>query len=270
MFTSRSVWLKVRLPLLLAAVLAFKVLQLPAAVNEPEPAVPGSAAAPQKQPDGFDLQFKRGFVGVHAGYDIPRAKSDLFSMVTSKLTLEKSDFRSSSIGFDFGVFFQSHFATVFSIEYSKATPNSEYRNFVHEDGTPVTQSTKLIQVPVTASLRVYPMKFGETVGSYAWVPARFLPYVAGGGGFVRYKFTQNGDFVDSQSLEIFPADLESKGYAFTKHLAAGIDIGVTSRVFANAEFRYSWANADLSDSFGGFQPIDLTGARLNGGIFFRF
>ncbi len=108
------------------------------------------------------------------------------------------------------------------------------------------------------------------MGSYAWIPARILPYVGAGGGVVRYNFEQYGDFVDTVTLDIFPADLNSKGFASTEHVATGIDIGITPVIFANVEARYSWAKSDLSRDFAGFQPIDLAGLRLIGGIYFRF
>ena len=47
------------------------------------------------------------------GWIFRRAGSDLFSMVTQQLTLEKSDFRSPAVGFDFGVPFQSRFGSWF-------------------------------------------------------------------------------------------------------------------------------------------------------------
>ena len=210
------------------------------------------------------------FIGGHAGINFPRAGSDLFDMITRELTLEKSDFRASVVGFDFGHIFRSRYAAVFSMEYSRATAASESRSFVEEDGSAITQTTRFTQVPVTATLRFYPAKIGEKVGSYAWVPARFLPYLGGGGGLLYYDFNQWGHFVDSQTLEIFYADLQSSAIAPTVHVVGGIDIGLSSKILANLEARYSWADAKLSSDFIGFQPIDLAGFRISGGIVFRF
>jgi outer membrane protein W len=225
---------------------------------------------PQETPSGFHLGQPRMFVGGHAGLNFPNAGSDLFGMVTRELTLGKSDFRSPAVGFDFGVVFQSRFATVFTLEYARTSPASESRNFVEDNGNAITQTTHFTQMPVTGTLRFYPKKIGETVGSYAWVPARFLPYVGAGGGVIRYTFSQSGSFVDSQTLNIFVASLESSGYAATGHVVTGVDIGLTWRVVANVEARYSWAHANLTRDFSGFQPIDLAGLRISAGMFFRF
>jgi len=112
---------------------------------------------------------------------------------------------------------------------------------------------------------------GETAGSYAWIPTRFNPYVGGGIGVLHYSFSQSGRFVNSTSLIIFDATLKSDGFTNTEHIVGGIDINLSPRIFVNAEGRYSWASADLSqDDFPGFHPIDLAGVRLLGGIYFRF
>jgi len=224
----------------------------------------------QVEPSGFSLGMPNGFIGGHVGLNVPSAGSDVFTMVTRELTLDKADFRSPAFGFDIGAVFKSRYALVFSLEYSNASPESESRGFVEEDGSPIIQSTRLSQLPITATFRFYPRTIGETVGSYAWIPSRFLPYLAGGGGAVHFRFNQRGDFVDSQTLQIFPAHFRSGGFGATLHAAAGVDLGISTRFFANVEMRYSWAHADMTEGFDQFQPIDLSGLRLNGGLFFRF
>jgi opacity protein-like surface antigen len=220
---------------------------------------------------GFSLQKPRVFIGGHIGFNFPRANSDLFDMITRELTLKKSDFRAPTFGGDIGVPIGSNFATVFSFEYSRTTSDSESRNFVEDNGDAIAQTTRLTQVPVTATLRYYPRKAGETVGSYAWIPTRFNPYIGAGVGVVHYNFTQSGRFVDTQNFNIFSDTLKSSGFTDTEHIVGGIDISLSPRIFVNAEGRYSWASAGLSkDDFPGFHPIDLAGVRLLGGIYFRF
>jgi outer membrane protein W len=157
-----------------------------------------------------------------------------------------------------------------SFEYSRSTKNSESRDYVEDNGDPIAQTTRLSQVPFTVTLRYYPRKLGESVGSYAWMPTRLNPYVGGGIGLLHYDFSQNGRFVRETDLNIINLNLKSSGFTDTEHLVAGMDISLTPKVFVNGEARYSWANAELSDNFVGFQPIDLAGFRLLGGIYFRF
>jgi opacity protein-like surface antigen len=229
-----------------------------------------STATPLVAREGFRFNKPKLFVGGHIGLNAPRAGSDLFDLVTRELTLEKSDFRSPAFGVDLGIPIGSHFATVISLGYSRATPHSESRDFVDASGDPISQTTRFSQVPVTATLRYYPWKTGETIGSYAWVPARLLPYIGGGIGFIRYGFSQAGSFVDRDTLTIFRTELSSDGYSSTYHVVTGMDVSISPLVFVNGEVRYSRAKANLTGQFSGFQPIDLNGLRVIGGVYFRF
>lgn len=224
----------------------------------------------QDNPTGFRVRAPKIFLGGHLGLNMPRVDSDLFDMIARELTLAKSDFRSPSFGFDLGVPFHPHFATVFSFDYARSSPHSESRDFMEENGDPVTQTTRFSQIPVTVSMRYYPIKMSETVGSYAWVPTRLLPYIGGGIGFLHYNFSQTGSFVDRETLNIFDADLSSQGTVWTHHVLAGMDFSLSPSVFVNGEARYSWAEAGLSSDFKGFKPIDLAGFKLQAGIYFRF
>jgi hypothetical protein len=252
------------LALLLLAI--FTAPHLFAASNDPDP----NSAQPQKSPSGFNIGKTRMFIGAHAGMNFPNAASDVFASVTRDLTLEKSDFRAPLFSFDFGISFQSHFAAVFAIEYSKASPISEFRHFVDENGTSIVQTTNFSQMPITGTLRYYPLKTGESVGSYVWMPARFSPYIAAGGGLMRYDFRQEGSFVDKRTLNIFEHIFESDGFAAAAHLAGGFDINISKRFFANFEARYVFSQKHLSQDFISFKPIDLWGLRTSGGFGVRF
>jgi hypothetical protein len=224
----------------------------------------------RQRPTGFRFSAPKVLLGVRAGMNFPRAESDLFDTVTTELTLARSDFSSPTIGFDAGVLLGPRLVAVFSFEYGRTTRPSESRDYVELNGQPIAQVTRFQQMPITGTLRFYPRKQGEYVGNYSWVPNRVLPYIGGGGGALWYEFSQAGDFVDANNLHIFPAHLRSSGFTPTVHTVAGIDIGVTPLIVLNFETRYSWAKKTLDLSFRGFQPIDLSGLRASGGIYFRF
>ena len=151
---------------------------------------------------------------------------------------------------------------------------------MEDNGDPIEQTTQLSQFPITATLRYYPAKTGEFVGSYAWIPTRLNPYIGVGGGVLGYNLSQSGRFVEKivdpddaskpPILNIFSANLKSEGWTSTAHIAGGMDINMTTWLFVNGEVGYSFARADLSNSFTGFDPIDLSGVRIRGGVYFRF
>ena len=50
---------------------------------------------------------------------------------------------------------------------------------MNPSGAPIKQKTTLTQVPLVASLKLYPMGRGRQVGEHVWVRSRFVPYLGG-------------------------------------------------------------------------------------------
>jgi hypothetical protein len=210
------------------------------------------------------------FLGFRMGRFFPRAGSDLFDMVTRELTLEKSDLQAWDFGVEGGISLHERFDLVFGMETSKRTKNSEFRYYIDEQGMPITQTTIYSQTPLTVGIRFFLMPPGRQVGQYAWLPSRIVPYAGGGGGFLWYRFKQDGDFVDVTTLEIFSAELESTGCVPTIYLEGGAAIHLLKSTYLTLDLRYSWANDELEGDFVGFDPIDLRGLRLTAGVHWRF
>jgi len=87
---------------------------------------------------------------------------------------------------------------------------------------------------------------------------------------VWYRLEQEGDFVEFQDLSIFPEFFVSDGVSTTVNVFGGADFKLSPRVFLTIEALYAWADAKLSQSFVGFDPIDLTGLRTTAGVSFIF
>ena len=224
----------------------------------------------QRNPSGFQFGAPKGSFGIRAGWMMARANSDIYEFNNELLTLEKSDYNAPLFGMDFSWAINDRVDAVFGFEYSSTSPLSEFRDFVDEFGSPIVQRTKLQQVPLTASLRVYLVRRGRQVGSYAWVPTAAAPYVGAGAGFTWWKYQQWGDFVDFFDFTIFEEVFETKGWSPTAHVFGGVDIGLSPRIALALEGRYAWADGDLAPAFVGFEPIDLSGFRGSVGINFRF
>jgi opacity protein-like surface antigen len=237
------------------------------------------AADPEDHPSGFSFHAPRIFFGAHAGMNFPQTKGDIFGVATRDLTLKKSDFRAPDFGADFGVYLHSHFAAVGSFDYSRTSTKSEYRYFLEKIGDskiPINQTTRFSQWSLLGSLRYYPLKTGEVIGSHSWIPTRVMPYAAAGMGIAHYNFSQQGDFVDMTTYDINTDMLLSRNSALMTHMSAGLDIAVTSRILLNVEGRYSWSAGDISTGLTPYRPdyssdsIDLNGLKVIGGIYFRF
>jgi opacity protein-like surface antigen len=234
------------------------------------------AADPQDNQSGFSFKKPKIFFGGHAGMNFPQSKGDIFGTAIRDLTLKKSDFQSPTFGFDFGVYIRSHFAAVAGLDYARATKKTEYRDFVEDNGNSIIQTNRLSQFSLLGTLRYYPRKTGENVGSYSWIPTRILPYVGAGAGLVHYNFSQQGDFVNFSNYDIFTDLLVTKNSALMTQLSVGLDFVLSRRIIANVEGRYSWAHGGISMGLTGYSPdywfdsIDLNGLKTIGSIYFRF
>jgi opacity protein-like surface antigen len=226
---------------------------------------PAAAQAP-------DFLFGRptGSVGVFGGWSMPREGSDLFDFVRDELTIEQGDFNGPVLGAEVALTLIDQLDVVLGVERASAKRRSEFRDWV-EDGLPIEQTTEFAVTRVNASGRVYLLPRGQAVGSHAWVPASWSPYVGGGAGVAWYRFEQHGDFVDFDTLEIFTDRFRSTGSGGTLHAIAGLEVSLTRQLVLRGEYRYNWGDAPVdSRAFSGFEPIDLAGHRATIGIATRF
>ena len=157
---------------------------------------------------------------------------------------------------------------VIDVAPANRTFGSEYRHFT-ENGRPITQSTRVWQVPINASVRYWVLPRGRSIGRLAWVPSTVALHVGAGGGTRWYRLEQIGDFVDYADLSIYTDRLRSQGWALSRHVSAGVSVRLTRRLFAVAEVRQVWSRTAASGTFE-FGDIDLNGVQMTGGVEFVF
>jgi opacity protein-like surface antigen len=216
----------------------------------------------------LDFQFDqpRLSVGFRGGWAFNRSNGEIYDFLTDELTLSNSDFDAPAFTVDFSCRLTSWLDLVFGVEYSGRKQKSEDRNFTEVNGSPIVQTTRLTQVPLTVSLKIYPIGRGEQVGQYAWIRKAVVPYIGGGIGGTWYELKQKGDFVDKGDPGlgdefIFSDEFTSDEWTFAQHVFAGVDIKLTRSLGLILEGRYYWANADVQGDYVGFNSIDLDGAR---------
>jgi opacity protein-like surface antigen len=227
-------------------------------------------AQAQSAGDGFLFGQPRVTLTARGGFDVARAGSDIFSFATERLTVQRGDFSGFNGGLDFSIRLARQVDLMLSGGYTGRVTESEFRDWVGEDDLPIEQTTRFERVPVTASVKGYLFPRGRSIGRFAWMPARVAPYVGAGGGGVWYRFRQEGEFVDFQTLDIFRDQLDSTGWAPAVLGMAGADFALTPRLALTADARYTWAKADLGVAFDQFDPIDLSGLAATLGFSIRF
>lgn len=221
--------------------------------------------------DGFLFQQPAGSITLRGGYAHAAAGGDLFSFVTSELSLNKSDFSGPVFGVDLAFRVAPQIDVVLGTSYAGTSNPSSYRKLVDQNNAEITQVTDFRRVPVTLGVRAYLTPQGRSVGRFAWVPARFAPYVGVGGGAVWYRFSQHGDFVDFQNNNsVFTSELTTSKWAPAAQGTAGLDFNVSPRIAITGEARYIWAKSTPDENFSGFDNIDLSGISATVGLTYRY
>jgi hypothetical protein len=230
----------------------------------------GTAFAQVGAGRGFLLGAPDGSLTLRGGWAVASAGSDIFSFTTDNLTLNRRDFSSPTVGADLAFRALSRTDVVVSVEYDGMSKQSEFRHFIDNNHLPIQQSTAFHRLPVTLSVKQYLTTRGRSIGRFAWIPSRFSAYVGAGGGVQWYRFKQVGDWIDFQTNDVFPATLQSDGWAPMAHMLVGGEWSLSARFAAVTEARYTWSHASLGTDFTGFAPIDLSGLSTTAGIAIRY
>ncbi|MCC6316901.1 MAG: hypothetical protein IT361_04340 [Gemmatimonadaceae bacterium] len=231
---------------------------------------PATLCAQLGSGDGFLFRVPSVRLAFTAGFAQPRARSDVFEFVTDELTLRRGDFAGGAFSAAASVRVTPRVEAGLAVSYSGRSADSESRRFEGEDDLPILQTTSLHRTALMATGRISLTSPGHSVGRFAWIPSRLVPYVGGGAGPVWYRWSQEGEFVDTETLDIFADKFISKGWALGGTAFGGTDISLTPRVGMSVEGRYLWARAPLRDDFSTFNKIDLSGYDASIGFFFRF
>ena len=240
------------------ALLFISVVAAPAAGQQPPP-------TPRPSPD-FLFSAPDGSVAFRGSWLFARAGSDWYEFVSDHLTLESDDFNAPGFGLDVSVAVAPRLDVQFGLDYSNARVSSEYRDFVDNNRLPISQFTRLRELNLSGNIKIALTERGREIGRFAWVPRRLVPYAGAGGGVIWFDVKQTGDFVDFVDLSIFTDVFQSRGWTPSAQVFGGIDLRVFKRLYVMFDGRYLWAAGELGRDWIDFDPIDLAGFRLSGGI----
>jgi opacity protein-like surface antigen len=206
---------------------------------------------------------------IRGGYARANAGSDLFDQVTQDLTLSKGDFSGITVGAELGFALTSRLNISVDLGYSRSNKRSEFRKFIDNENLPIEQNTEFERLPLMVNLKAYLMPRGRSIGKLAWIPAPVAPWVGVGGGTMRYRFHQYGDFIDFNTKNVFRGDYNTDDWTTAFQGLAGADISLSPHIALTGEARYLWAKAPLGRDFSGFERIDLSGVSATLGLTYR-
>lgn len=224
----------------------------------------------EREPEGFFFRRPLFSLALRGGANFRNTESRIFGFLTEQLTLERRDFNGFAVAADLGVGQGDRWEVVLGISHAETETPSEFRNYVDDQGRPITQMTLLSSTPLSLTARFYVLSRGRQIGRFVWIPAKVAAYLGIGAGFTHYLLRQTGSFVDASDLSIFADRLESEDWSPLAVVLAGMDYGLSRRVLLNADARYHFAKGDVRGSFRGFDDgIDLSGLQLSAGLKFR-
>ncbi len=230
-----------------------------------------SAAAAQ---EGFFFGPPRTQLTLRPGMMLHGAGGDLFHFFRSELTLGRGDLVGPSLAGEIGIFGSSRMDLLVSFGVSSAEAGSESRDWLDEDDQPIEQTTSLRVMPLTASLRFYPLSRGQRISSLAWIPARTTPYLGAGGGVAWYRLRQVGDFVEvdpqTDTAVIFSDDYLSSSSTGIGHVFGGVEHWLSRRVGLSLEGRYTIGKATPGGDFQSWDSLDLSGFQVSLGASYRW
>lgn len=149
------------------------------------------------------------------------------------------------------------------IGYYTKSRDSFYTDFTDVDGTDIEQTTRLRTVPLSVTVRAFPI--GRTT------PVQ--PYVGGGINFYRWQYTEVGEFIDfsDDSLPIFRDSFTDDGTAVGATILGGVRAPIGRTIMVGGEVRWQGGSADLDPAlnFAG-NKLDLSGISLAATFHVRF
>ena len=222
-----------------------------------------------REPD-FRFGPPAGWVGVRVSKLFASADGELFDLVRDELTIDQRDFDTPEISLEIGIPAAPRVDFTLDAGFSRASINSEFRNTVDQFDLPITQTTRLTEVPLGGSIRFLVLPRGREIGRFAWVASDFTPYVGAGVGGLWYRFEQQGDFVDFVDDIVFEDRFESSGWGLSSHVFGGASIKINRWLALAMEARYLWSTVQLGRDFVGFDDLNLAGFKITTGLNFTF
>jgi hypothetical protein len=228
------------------------------------------ALSAQPAPKDFFLSPPVGSIAFRLGYMGSDANSDVFDFSLERFNVHKRDFGGVNGEAELAFVLYRGFEMSVAGGYAVASKRSMYRDWVDNDDQPIEQTTWFRRVPLTINLRYNLAKSVQPIGSFAFIPNTFTPYVGLGTGLVAHKFKQTGDFIDFQDMSVFFHQYESTGVSSLVQAVAGLTYAANARMGLDTQLKYVRSSAQMGAQWIGFDNIDLSGVALTTGMHIRF
>jgi hypothetical protein len=195
----------------------------------------------------------------------PGGQSELWNGNVGTFDLEVGDFNYLMGGIELDLAVASYLDVAVGFDGYSRRVDSNYRDFVREDGTQIQQSFKLKVLPITGGLQFLPLRRFR----------RLIPRVGAGAGLYYFDYQESGEFITGSSFQIVPGSFGDTGVVPGVHVSAGAEFMFSEGIdpgegwFVFGQFRRHWASVELPGEFD-HQELDLGGTELGFGVSLRF
>jgi hypothetical protein len=171
------------------------------------------------------------------------------------------DFTGATAGAEYLVGLGDLFDAGLGVGIYSRTATAVDQFLVHPNGADIVSQLGLRIVPITATFRYLPLGHHDA----------FVPYIGGGVGIYNWRYTESGDFADSNN-NIFSGTFVGSGTAVGPVILGGIRIPVGHKGSGlGGEIRYQGGKGNLPSDQGFVgTKIDLGGFNYLFTMNFRF
>ena len=230
-------------------------------------AAPAAAQTVQSLRVGLGGVFPRGFDSRNADDVLLRnALGEVLPgdpTLTDALAFEMRDFRAAQLFGEWTVTLGDRIEFGAGLGFYRKTVPTLYYDLEDEAGRDINQKIGLRVVPVTGLVRFLP--FGRA--------GDVQPYVGAGISVLNFRYSEVGEFVDGETLEIFDDRYSVSKSTVGGLLLGGIRLPLNGDIYTlDIEGRYQFGVGNTGGLDNGFlaDKIDLGGGQLNFSFGIRF
>ena len=222
------------------------------------------AAPARAQDQGFSVNFgyfwPKGEESRTSGDVLVANKCLDVTFVCEPQLFDIDDFGGGTFGAEYIVGLGRFLEASGGIGYTHSSVPAIYERFQDVDGSEIDSELTLKVIPITGIVRVFPT--GRR--------ARIQPYAGIGIAALRWHYSESGEFLDPQTLEIFRDQFKGDGTEVAPVFLGGVRAPIGDSFLIGGEVRFTNAEGDLDPSQFQGDRIDLGGTTFLANLTWRF
>ncbi len=178
-----------------------------------------------------------------------RVDDDVLLENLNLFSFDPTELDSVTFGGEWQIALGDHLEAGVGVGFMRGTAPSTYTDFVNDDGTEILQDFHLQMVPITGTLRLFPL--GDTA---------VRPYIGGGIGLFMWRYSEVGEFIDFYDYSVFRDRFVASGADVGTVVLGGVRVPLGDSLAAGVEVQYQRAAGRVGVDEGFLaERIDLGG-----------